>query len=39
MRHMINAETVIRGFQQLIRRAINAETVIPEQIKNRSGKK
>ena len=39
MRHIINAETVIRGFQKLIRRAINAEMVIPEKVKNRPGNK
>ena len=39
MRHIINAETVIRGFQELIRRAINAETVIPENVKNTPAKK
>ena len=38
MRHIINAETVIRGFQELIRRAINAETVIPEKNTNRPEK-
>ena len=38
MRHIINAETVIRGFQELIWRAINAETVIPEKVKNRPEK-
>ena len=39
MRHTINAETVIRGFEELIRRAINAETVIPEKVKNRPDQK
>ena len=39
MRHIINTETVIRGFQELIRRAINAETVIPEKAKNRPDNK